>query len=698
MLKNLIIIFNLFGAYLTQGICHDFCNESEKTIKNCFCTECEYFDDCCSDAVKNRTFSTNYGNYECNSQYNENEFIYTLGKCLKSDTSLSLKTKCESIGSNLLELNPVYTNQTKLFYKNIYCLLCNVEKIDIQKLKIFKIIFPVPPLEINATILNLNSSFVIKKPDNIPEPRKCVKGINTCPSNYTNQLIRNSCESYTAYRFDRFGIVYKNEYCAECNFINESVFCFSRRDYPDFNGLQILFDLTSLGNTLELKVNFSDDFNKHYTNTTIHIELMDKKVEHELPIKKYLTITGHLVSIISLAILILYYIFKKLYKNTPGLILLNLSFTLMISQIFFAISLFLTYSNDFLIFTNLRNLFEEINKVLLCFINGLLVHYFYLCFFFWSNILAFDLFNMFKQSSLLTQVKLEKNLISIYCLYGWLTPFVIVLIMNLKNYQTISYGYKKCFISSSLDLLLFFVIPVGLIILVNLIFVILSIRLVLKIDKLCETFIYSDVDSKKSKRRFTLFLKMFIITGLAWLFGIVCSINVVEAGILGLDFLKKFNAVIDYANDRITIRDGEKDIYLNYLSNNSISAKCGDKFIDERKACKELLFQPNGTNEIFKELVFGKCLSKVNENGEILIMVVNMSGRDVVLDEVLGKVAAANLKLRPSKCKFVMDEVGYLGFKITKYGLGPDPAKTAAEDFYSKFQQNCSMSFRIDES
>ncbi|CAF1061963.1 unnamed protein product [Brachionus calyciflorus] len=110
--------------------------------------------------------------------------------------------------------------------------------------------------------------------------------------------------------------------------------------------------------------------------------------------------------------------------------------------------------------------------------------------------------------------------------------------------------------------------------------------------------------------------------------------DVAEAGILGLDFLKKFNAVIDYANDRITIKDGEKDIYLIYLSNNSISAtseaiiKCntGDELIG-----RDLLFQPNCINEFFQDLVFGKCLSKINENGEILIMVVNVSGKDVVL-------------------------------------------------------------------
>ncbi|CAF0993624.1 unnamed protein product [Brachionus calyciflorus] len=525
MFKFLAIVINIFGVFLAQDICYDSCNQYTQAVQSCFCTECEYFDDCCADAVKNKNSSTIFNIYQCNSRYNEKEFIYTLGKCLKIDANLSIKNKCENFGTNLLESTPVYSDQTKLLYKNIYCLMCNVENIDIKKIKIFEIIISNPPLSINLTILNESSNFIIKKPLDVPEPRKCQKAIETCPLNFKNQTVRDLCGSYTAYRFNRFGMVYKNEYCAQCNFPSESVFCYSNRDFPNFNGLQILFDLTNLRGTLELQVNFNDEYNQQYKNTTIHIELEDSNIKHEMPIKKYLTIIGHLVSIISLAILIIYYIVKKLFKNTPGLILLNLSFTLMISQIFFAISLFLTYSNDFLIFTNLRNLFEEINKVLLCFINGLLVHYFYLCFFFWSNILAFDLFNMFKQSVLLTQVKLERNLISIYYLYGWLMPFFLVLIMNLKNYQTISYGYKKCFISTSLDLLLFFVIPVGLIILVNFIFVILSIRLVLEIDKLCEKFIYSDLDSKKSKRRLILFLKMFSITGLAWIFGIVCSIS-----------------------------------------------------------------------------------------------------------------------------------------------------------------------------
>ena len=38
----------------------------------------------------------------------------------------------------------------------------------------------------------------------------------------------------------------------------------------------------------------------------------------------------------------------------------------------------------------------------------------------------------------------------------------------------------------------------------------------------------------------------------------------------------------------------------------------------------------------------------------------------------------ANLKLKPSKCHFAMDQVTYLGFLISKDGLSPDPNKIKA--------------------
>ncbi|CAF1112013.1 unnamed protein product, partial [Brachionus calyciflorus] len=80
-------------------------------------------------------------------------------------------------------------------------------------------------------------------------------------------------------------------------------------------------------------------------------------------------------------------------------------------------------------------------------------------------------------------------------------------------------------------------------------------------------------------------------------------------------------------------------------------------------------------DDLLKNLTWKHCLVYLDD---VIVFANDFKTHMERLDEVLGRFAAANLKLRPSKCKFVMDEVGYLGFKITKYGLSPDPAKTAA--------------------
>ena len=45
------------------------------------------------------------------------------------------------------------------------------------------------------------------------------------------------------------------------------------------------------------------------------------------------------------------------------------------------------------------------------------------------------------------------------------------------------------------------------------------------------------------------------------------------------------------------------------------------------------------------------------------------------LEAVFSELANAKLKLKPSKCKFFMTEVNYLGYKISKASLQPDPDK-----------------------
>ena len=48
------------------------------------------------------------------------------------------------------------------------------------------------------------------------------------------------------------------------------------------------------------------------------------------------------------------------------------------------------------------------------------------------------------------------------------------------------------------------------------------------------------------------------------------------------------------------------------------------------------------------------------------------------LEEVLKRLRAANLKLKPSKCELFRDEVKYLGHIVSSHGVSTDPEKIDA--------------------
>ncbi|RNA38701.1 hypothetical protein BpHYR1_000111 [Brachionus plicatilis] len=79
--------------------------------------------------------------------------------------------------------------------------------------------------------ISSKSSFLIIPPDILPEPRSCLKSIETCPPNTDNQL-ENLCSNFTAYRFANNGKIYKNKYCAKCNQMDDELYCaISDRDF-----------------------------------------------------------------------------------------------------------------------------------------------------------------------------------------------------------------------------------------------------------------------------------------------------------------------------------------------------------------------------------------------------------------------------------------------------------------------------------
>lgn len=82
---------------------------------------------------------------------------------------------------------------------------------------------------------------------------------------------------------------------------------------------------------------------------------------------------------------------------------------------------------------------------------------------------------------------------------------------------------------------------------------------------------------------------------------------------------------------------------------------------------------------ILRNLTWKHCLVYLDD---VIIFSPDFKTHLERLDQVLSRFKDANLKLKPSKCKFGMEEVTYLGFLISKEGLKPDPSKIKAISEY----------------
>ena len=80
-------------------------------------------------------------------------------------------------------------------------------------------------------------------------------------------------------------------------------------------------------------------------------------------------------------------------------------------------------------------------------------------------------------------------------------------------------------------------------------------------------------------------------------------------------------------------------------------------------------------DNVLRNLTWKYCLVYLDD---VIIFSKDFDSHLIRLEEILIRFKEANLKLKPSKCKFLMEKVNYLGFLITREGVKPDPAKIRA--------------------
>lgn len=137
------------------------------------------------------------------------------------------------------------------------------------------------------------------------------------------------------------------------------------------------------------------------------------------------------------------------FHNLPGKCLLFLSISLFIGQLtFISTSNLIHYSS-------------------LCFLSGIIIHYFYLSSFFWLLIIAIDIHSTFTRPLVQRDQIKKTNQFHLFNIRVWCSTGIIILIACLlqfiqpqSNFSP-NYGLLFCAISKSNAMILFFLLPIG---------------------------------------------------------------------------------------------------------------------------------------------------------------------------------------------------------------------------------------------
>ena len=251
------------------------------------------------------------------------------------------------------------------------------------------------------------------------------------------------------------------------------------------------------------------DFTQNYTDVQ---NSTNQKLELKFsPALTIVSVIGQVISIICLIILLAFYALISKLRNIPGKNLMCLSASLLLAQLLFLTGVGAT----------------DIEAI--CLLISALLHYSFMAAFFWINVMSFDIWRTFSQETVTSPDNAKKFLF--YSLYGWLSPLFILIISAIVNWlPNVQNGYRPayaeglCWITQRMALLIFFGIPLALLLCSNIAFYILTIRhlvLITRTTKIIQ-------QNAENKHRFGLYVKLSVIMGLTWIFGFMATLSEVE--------------------------------------------------------------------------------------------------------------------------------------------------------------------------
>lgn len=224
--------------------------------------------------------------------------------------------------------------------------------------------------------------------------------------------------------------------------------------------------------------------------------------KYDLPLEIF-TFICICLSLICLFLTLIAHIIFPVLQSLAGKNIICLAISLILSQLSFLISNFA-------------------NGTIFCQIIGALTHYFWMSYFCCMNVCSFHMYHVFTSRSTMESTRYkDRRMLLRYCIYSFGVPLVIVLInvavgliLN-DGYRTL-YGRKNCFHSEMLPLVCSFIVPVLILCIINIIFFLMAACRI--------TFTKNDTStgcSSGSQYKISIYVKLFILTGVTWIFQIV---------------------------------------------------------------------------------------------------------------------------------------------------------------------------------
>lgn len=230
----------------------------------------------------------------------------------------------------------------------------------------------------------------------------------------------------------------------------------------------------------------------------------------ELPlallIESYLGITLTSISIIAMTCTVITYILFAELRNLPGLAVLNLCVSNILFDLTFLASSAISVPRD-------DNL---------CLIASIIAHYEGLAAYFWTNVMAADLYLTLGRWS--AAPRSPSKILPRYMLYAYGLPLVIVSIAvtiqfcNCTGPFTIDYGLLICWINNPTANLIFFGIPLGLALLANIVLFVMTIVVVQR-SLSCP----SSTSFEKAMCQLKLYGRMATVMGFTWIFALISA-------------------------------------------------------------------------------------------------------------------------------------------------------------------------------